>query len=596
LGRCFICGLIVAVSLAGVASGCQGGGRIGPPGDDGGDADAGDDGGDADGGDDDGGPDGGDACADDDNRPPATPVVLTPLDDVLDVLPASLVIEASAFSDPDGDAHARSEFEIWRTAGGEPVFRVWSAAVDSADKLTRVALADGTFEVGDALDQWTKYQVVARYSDGGECSPWSAWSGANRFRTDDGSSYWFDPTAVRDVYIDIPVPDSWDPINAQAIPPGCVPFQRQYYPGSAVLDGVTYDGIGVRTKGGCGSSRNLGGKASFKLNLSWNDPDVPGCPEERRSHGLKRLTLNNLVQDRSYVHERLAYRFYQLMDVPAARAAHTRVHVNGDLWGLYVHIESFDRRFLSRWFDDNDGMLYEGTYWCDLVPGNVPPADEDTYCISRKFHPSDCEPVAEDGDPEDYGPIRAMVQDLTALVDTLDDVPPGSFYPEIGSIIDFDRFLSMWAADTIIGHWDGYVIRIRNNYRIYHDPESDLWTFIPSGVDQTFGDSLAPAERDQLGQLAGLVADRCWDEADCKAAFLDRLSQAVDVFEQADLGGIAETIAEQIDPLVQEDPRKEGTYAQFLSNPDLDWPGVAQAISFIDARAAEIRAQIAVYE
>jgi CotH kinase protein len=585
LGRSFVSGLVLAISLVGVAGGCQNLGRIGPPADDGDDGDG--DGIDVDAGAD---PDGGEEpCTDDENLPPAAPALLTPQDDLIDVVPDSLVIEASAFSDPDGETHARSEFAIWRTAGGEPVVRVWSAAVDDPDKLTRVTLADGSFEVGDALDLFAKYQVVARYSDGAACSAWSAWSGANRFRTQDGSTYWFDPEAVRDVYIEIP-PASWDPINAQASPPGCVPFVREYYPGSAVLDGVRYDGIGVRTKGGCGSSRNLGGKASFKLNLSWNDPAVPGCPEERRSHGLKRFTLNNLVQDRSYVHERLAYRFYQLMDVPAARAAHTRVHVNDQLWGLYDHIESFDRRFLARWFEDNDGMLYEGTYWCDLVPGNVPPADEDTYCISRKFHPSDCEPPAEDGDPEDYGPIRAMVQELTALVDTLDDVPPGSFYPEVASIIDFDRFLSMWAVDTIIGHWDGYVIRIRNNYRVYHDPETDLWTFIPSGVDQTFGQGLQAQERNELGWLAGLVADRCWDDPECKAAFLDRLEQAVDIFEQADLGTLATSIAAHIGPVVEnEDPRKEGSYAEFQNR-------VNDTISFIDARAAEIRAQIAAYE
>jgi spore coat protein CotH len=537
--------------------------------------DGGDGGDGADGGDDE---DGGDACAGNVNQPPAAPAITSPDPGRIDVIPGDMVVEASVFSDPDGDAQARSEFAIWLTAGGEPVLQVWSAVVDDPSRLARVSLADGTFAVSDTLDDWADYQVVARYSDGDACGEWSEWSAPLAFRTDDGSSWWFAPDAVRDVYIEIPA-ESWDLIDAQAVPPGCVPYLRDYYTGSAVLDGQGYDGAGVRTKGGCGSARHLSGKASFKVNLSWNDPAVAGCPAERRSHGLKRLTLNNLIQDHSYVHERLAYTFYQLMGVPTPRASHVRLFVNDELWGLYLHVESIDRRFLSRWFDDNDGMLYEGTYYCDLLPGNVPPADEDTYCLSRKFRPSDCEPIADDGDPEDYTPLRAMVTQLDGLYQTLDADPQASFYPEIEAIFDFDTFLSMWAVETVIGHWDGYVIQIVNNYRVYHDPETARWTLIPTGVDQTF------VQHTALGQLAGRLAQRCAADADCEAAFRARLAQAVDVFEQADLGALAQTIAAQIDPGVNEDPRKEISYDEFHSR-------VNDTVSFIDSRPAEIRAAL----
>jgi hypothetical protein len=558
-----VSGLIAATAVLGATAGCSGVGAVDRDAGPGPGADA-------------------DACADDANRRPAAPELTAPSPGLIDVIPDSLVIEASAFADPDtGDGHVRSEFEIWRLAGDEPVLAVWSAATDDPAKMTRVTLADGTFAVGVTLDAWADYQVVARYSDGTACSEWSEWSAPVAFRTDDGSSYWFAPDAVRDVHIEIP-PESAAAIDAQAIPPDCVPFLREYYPGSAVLDGQRYDGAGVRTKGGCGSSRTLGAKASFKINLSWNDPAQAGCPVERRDHGLKRLTLNNMVQDRSYVHERLAYRFYQLMGVPTPRAAHARVFVNDELYGLYVHVETIDRRFLSRWFEDNDGMLYEGTYFCDLVPGNVPPGEEDdpAFCLGRKFNPSECEPTAEDGDPETYEPLRAMVTELDALYQALDADPQASFYPEIESLFDFDTFLSMWAVETIIGHWDGYVIRIVNNYRVYHDPVTDLWTFIPTGVDQTF------VEHTQLTEVTGRLAQRCNADEDCRAAFLARLAQAIDVFEQADLAGLAETIRAQIAPFVMnEDPRKEGTFDEFHA-------AVEATLQFIDSRPAKIRAAL----
>ncbi|HEU5055512.1 MAG TPA: CotH kinase family protein, partial [Kofleriaceae bacterium] len=511
----------------------------------------------------------------DSNTAPERPEVMAPAPGRIDVIADDLVIRTSAFSDPDeGAAHARTEFEIWRLAAGEPVIRVWHAALDaeSGADLTRVSLADGTFEVGVTLDEWADYGIQARYSDGGDCSAYSEWSDLRPFRTDDGSSVWFQQDLIHDVRITIPEA-SWDPINAQARPPGCVPYVRQYYTGSVEVEGQVLDGVGVRTKGGCGSSRDLSGKASFKINLSWDDPAVEGCPQERRIHGLKRFTLNNSVQDRSFVHEMLAYRFYQLMGVPAPRANHVRVFVNGELWGLYLNLESIDRRFLSRWFDSKDGMLYEGTYWCDLVPANVPPDAEDTYCISRKFHPSACEPLAEGGDPENYTVVRQMVNDLA------NGYPVGSFYPEIEAIWDFDSFLSLWAVENIIGHWDGYTIQIVNNYRIYHDPSTGKWSIIPTGVDQTFG------QNTPIDQVAGLLAQRCWQEQDCQDAYKARLAQAVDVFEQADLQSMAAAIRDQIGPAVMEDPRKEGSYDEMVN-------GVQATINFIDARPAAVRASL----
>jgi hypothetical protein len=500
-------------------------------------------------------------------------MIMAPEAGRMDIRPGLMGIQASPFSDPDGDRHQASEFEIWRMAGDERAVRVWHAMVNDPAKLTRLSLADGVFEVGaGSLDEWVDYQVMVRYRDDGSCGGWSAWSEPRVFRTDDGTqAYWFDTDAVRDVRLEIP-PDSWSLIDAQAIPPGCVPYVRRYYPGSVVLDGRRYQDIGVRLKGGCGSARTLSQKASFKVNLSWNDPGLPGCPEERRSYGLKRLTLNSMVQDHSFVHERLAYHFYQLMGVPTPRVAHVRVFVNDQLYGLYANVETIDRRFLSRWFADNDGMLYEGTYYCDLLPANVPPLNEDAYCISRKFHPGECEPPGEGGDPEDYGPVRAMVDALAAL-------PDSGFYPAVTAIIDWDRFLSMWAVETIIGHWDSYTIQIINNYRIYHDPSTDLWTFIPTGVDQTF------VQKTVAGATAGFLATRCWDDDACRAAFLERLGQAIDTFERADLAGMAANIRDSIDPFVLEDPRKEGTYEEFIQRID-------EGIEFITNRPAEIRAAL----
>jgi len=511
-------------------------------------------------------------CEHGENQAPVAPSLLSPAAGRFDIAPGDdLVLRSSPFADADADDHqVASEWEIWRLAGGEEAVRVWSARREEPDLLNEVRLSDGSFEVGDQLDARAVYAITVRYRDTGSCSAWSEWGPPRAFRTDDGSLYWFGGP-IREVRMTIP-PASWDAIDAEAVPPECVPFLRSYYPGDVTIDGESFPGAGIRAKGGCGSARHLDGKAAFKINLAWDDPEVAGCPEERRSHGLERITLNNMVQDSSFVHEELAYELFHRLGVPSPRAGHTRLYVNDELWGLYNHVETIDRRMLWRWFDDDRGMLYEATYYCDLVAGNIPPGrdDDPAYCFSLEFHPGECQAADPEADPESFQPLRQLIEAIDAL-------PDGGFYPEIEQLFQFDAFLSMWAAEEILNHWDGYVGEINNNYRVYHDPATDRWAILPSGVDQTFGDRAVV--------VTGRLARRCLQEDDCRAAYQARLAEAIEEFERIDMAGMADSLRARIADDVRDDPRKEVSFDGFQS-------AVDATIDFIRARPAQVRSAL----
>ena len=516
------------------------------------------------------------------------PTVTTPLSGRADVTNENLAIELSPLAER---VHLGTEIEIWRVAGGERLTEVWSATLQSADdpsSLTMATLADGTFTgVAEAngLLEWEDYAIRARYQLAAEtcepqsgnfgglscCPEFTEWSADRSFRVDDGSSYVFAQNQILDVSFEIPQA-SFDAINTEAQPPGCVPYSRNYYTASVVVDGERFDGIGLRVKGGCGSSRNLSGKASFKANLSWDDPNIDGCPNTRRFHGLKRLTLNNMVQDRSFTHEKLAYHFYQSMGVVVPRAEYVKVSVNSEYWGLYLNLESIDRRMLSRHFESNGGMLYEGTYWCDFIPENVPPNLEDDMCISRKFSDDECSSTGPNSDPTTYEPVRQ-------LANALDQIPDGAFYPAVRDFIDWDAYLSLWAADALLSHWDGYSYDIINNYRVYHNLDIDRWQVIPTGVDQTFDRDVDPfAVQSQL-------ATRCLAEPECEATFVARLSEAIDIFEGANLEAMRLDLVSQVSAEVAADPRKEGGAGAFDNRQNL-----LQA--FIANRPAQVRQYI----
>ena len=512
-----------------------------------------------------------------DNAPPAAPTVQEPLAGRIDVIPDSLVIVGSPFVDPDaGDAPGGVEAEIWRVKDGVVDERVWHAEI-AGEVPAQLTLADGSFDGGpdETLAAWKDHVVRLRYRDEhGPCSAYGEWSPDLQFRTDDGSTALFDPDQILDFYIDIP-PDSWTKIDAQANPPGCVPFKRDYYTGTLRHGDQTFPGVGVKIKGGCGSSRSLSGKASFKINLEWDDPEVIGCPGERRLMGEKSFTFNNGVQDRSAANERLAYPIFRELGIPAPRAASVRIFVNDELWGLYTHVETIDRRFLSRWWANKEGMLYEGTYWCDLIPENVPPTDDDdSMCLTREFSPDACSGEPEPGaDPEDYALLRDLVDKIEAL-------PEGGFYPAVESFFDYDRFLTTWAIESVIDHWDNYAFGIKNNYRVYHDPDTDRWTMITTGIDQTF-------EKNQSAWgVEGVLAARCIAEPACEAAFAARLDEVNEAIVAMDLAGDAEAIFAQISPDVMDDPRREYGFQEFVNEHDA-------LQDFIADRPDEIRDQLA---
>lgn len=496
---------------------------------------------------------GGVSCPPD--APPLPPAITSPEPNRIDILPDTLVISSSPFSDPDkGDEHGATELEIWTVNNGNLDERVWRAQLTDKTNLTTANLKLGTLQ-GSALTdgglaEWTDYAVRARYlDDHGACSQASAWSAPVHFRTDDGSTYLYDPTVIREVRLFIPKA-SWDAIDAEAIPPGCVPYKRNYYTGSLTIDGQVYDGVGIHVKGGCGSARNLGGKAGFKVNLEWDDPSVPGCPPSRKIFGQKGLTLNNGVQDHSFTHERLGYMLYKEMGIATPRAAHVHLFVNNEDWGVYLNVEGISRRFLSRWFGSNKGMLYEGTYWCDILPQNMPVGTDDSGCFTREFEPSACSPQDPAGDVEDYELARQLAQKIQAL-------PVGKFYPAIEEFFNFDTFLSQWAIESMTSHWDAYEFSIINNYRVYHDPSTDKWQIIPTGIDQTFGSNQDP------WAVSAVLAARCVSEPTCNAAFAARLKKVSTIFQTFDLATKAQTIHDQIAPGIQADPRKEYSFNEF---------------------------------
>ncbi|WP_204485480.1 CotH kinase family protein [Archangium primigenium] len=471
----------------------------------------------------------------------------------------ALTLQVGEASASGSAVPTRARFELWSMEGDAPLGLIWSASREAPASLTQARLAEGSFVGGKGtLSERKRYAARVRYGYApASCEVWGGWSAWRFFRADDSSGELFDETRVLEFHLDIP-PASWAAMNAEAVPPDCVPHTREDHRATLRLGERVFENVGVHVKGGCGSARTLEGKASFKVDLEWDDPSAPGCPKSRELFGRKNLTFDSNVQDPTQMNARLGYAFFRALGMPAPRVASVRMFVNGEYWGLYTHVESIDRRFLARWFEDKDGALYEGAYWCDLLPENVPGPGEDPsgFCLERKLSG---EGVCGSGGEEDgYAPLRELTRRLAAL-------PPGGFYPQVGAFLDYERFLTTWAIEGVLAHWDGYSFDTRNNYRVYRDPSTGLWTLLSGGIDQTFGHRSgrgAGLEQDPW-DVAGLLAARCMEEADCRMAMATRMEEVTRAFATAGLEARARDIRSQIASDVHADPRKESSNAGF---------------------------------
>lgn len=214
---------------------------------------------------------------------------------------------------------------------------------------------------------------------------------------------------------------------------------------------IEYRTVRLRLKGSTGSFRSVDDKPSFTVRF-----DGPSGGD--RFHGLRKVHLNNSVEDPAYFNELAGSLLFRAAGVPAPRVGHALVTLNGRRLGLYVLKEGVAEEFLAAHFGNPEGNLY------DTGPGHD--VDE---ALQR-----------ESGNgPDDR-------RDLAALASAAREPDPATRWAALGGVLDRDRFVTFMALEVLTGHRDGYCLA-RNNFRIYHDLDAGRLVFLPHGMDQLFG-------------------------------------------------------------------------------------------------------------
>ncbi len=289
-----------------------------------------------------------------------------------------------------------------------------------------------------------------------------------------------------------------------------------------------YTNVSVHLKGWFGSFRPVGQTPSFTLKFD-------GEGAEQMFHGLRRISLNNSVQDLSYLSEKISRELFEAAGVPVPRAGHATVTLNDRDLGLYVLTEGYNKQFLSRYFQRTDGNLYESHGNNDVV---------DSLIINS-------------------GDNRADDSALKAVTAALAVSNRAERFRRLREVVDMDRFLSFLAMEVITCHWDGYAMN-RNNYRVFHDLSSNKLVFIPTGMDQMFGTGRVDPHCPIVPRMEGAVALAVMETKEGQRQYTERLAQLYrSVFKLDAILARIDSYAAAIQPALAESSRWEAIRNKF---------------------------------
>ena len=223
---------------------------------------------------------------------------------------------------------------------------------------------------------------------------------------------------------------------------------RTHTHATVTVDGQVFTDVGVHLKGH-GSFKPLQDKPSFTVKFDHFVPD-------QAYGGFNTLWLNSSAQDGSYFNELICRGVYRDAGLPTPRVTHARVQLNDRDLGLYVLMEPINKRFLRQYYQNANGNLYK-PYVQDI---DQPLALESGQNTSRS--------------------------DLTELLEAAREKDLARRWQRLNKVLDIEGFLNFLVVEMITAHWDGYVLN-KNNYFLYHDPDSNRFHIFTHDLDGGLG-------------------------------------------------------------------------------------------------------------
>lgn len=251
----------------------------------------------------------------------------------------------------------------------------------------------------------------------------------------------YDKKSIGEIRLTLPAKNWVDALDSMRI------YGMGMMAGSVTVDGIRYDGVGVRFRGD--KSYQLGLKRNpFTIRLNFNTPD-------QNHQGYTSIKLSSALRDPSLVREVL---FYEITGkyMPASQASYTKLYVNDEYTGIFVNIESIDKQFLETHFGSSSNAFFKaGADYKPEVPNTCKQNifgsleyEDNIECYKGNFEMSSASGWAE-------------LQELTRILNKEPE--------KIERVLDVDRTLWMLALNNVMVNLSSYSGNHSINYYLYRD-------------------------------------------------------------------------------------------------------------------------------
>jgi spore coat protein H len=384
----------------------------------------------------------------------------------------------------------------------------------------------------------------------------------------DPASPFFDGSVLQDIFLTINSRD-WSSLKEHFL-------DNTYYPCDFRWNGQTVRNIGIR-------SRGTGSRSGVKPGLR---VDFDRYTTDQKFLGLKSVILRNNTQDSSGMRERLSMALFKRMGLVAEREAHARLYINNTYVGLYTIVESLDKTFLAKNFNEDGGHLYEYSF-DNAAPSafnfGYPGADADLYT-----------PVPFKAETLEQDPQGQVLERLFWTINVASDAVWRSSVEEF---LDLKKFIRHLAIENFLAEEDGLTGDYGpNNFYFYRFVNTNRFIFLPWDKSNTFWESpsysiLRNIEDGPESKRNRLVV-RALRESDLRELWLSTILECADsIMQPADttpwLLSEVTRISDQIRAATYADPARE-----IYTNADFD-ESVRFLTDWAQTRSDIVRAQVA---
>ncbi len=367
--------------------------------------------------------------------------------------------------------------------------------------------------------------------------------------------------------IDI-IMEDWDAFIASA-------RSEEYSPCSLVVDGERIGNVAIRGKGNTSlSSVESMGSSRYSFKIEFDHYETG-----KSYHGLDKLSLNNLIQDVSFMKDYLSYTLMGSFGVAAPLCSYVSVSVNGELWGLYLAVEGVEDSFLTRNYGADHGELYKPDSM-EIGGGRGQGQDFNMEDFSPEAGggaaSSDVLLRYTDDEPESYSNIfnnaktHLSEADQSRLIASLKTLSQGD---NIESAVDTDAVLRYFVVHNYLVNGDSYTGSMVHNYYLYED--SGRLSMIPWDYNLAFGSFMGGNAQSSVndpidsplsvGSDSRPMTDWIFQSEDYKARYHELFREFL---SSVNIPALVEETAELIAPYIKNDPTAFYSYEEFEAGTD----------------------------